>query len=352
MRMQRLLTFFGIFLVFLLSACAGTQQTPAPPQQVTPAPAPQATVPAKPYYYTGNEGGGITRVDATTNTVTGTIQLEGAVHNVQISPDNLVLGATTTPKMEGHGSMAMNGFAAFYDATTNELIKKVEVGEHPAHIVFTHDGKFALVTNYGSNNVTVIDAKNYGVIQTIPTGKGPHGFRIAKDSKFAYIANMASDTVSVIDITAMKETRKITIGKSPVTTGVTNDGKVLLATLNAEDVVVIVDLTTDKVVKIPVGKGPAQVYIQSDDKFAFVANQGSEQTPSFTVSKIDMAAKKVVATIETGKGAHGIVTSPDNKFVYITNMYDNTVSIIDNMQNKVVGTVSVGNIPNGITYKP
>lgn len=57
-----------------------------------------------------------------------------------------------------------------------------------------------------------------------------------------------------------------------------------------------------------------------------------------------------MATIEVGKGAHGVVTSNDNKFVYVTNMYENTVSVIDNNANKVIKTVTVGTIPNGITY--
>lgn len=111
----------------------------------------------------------------------------------------------------------------------------------------------------------------------------------------------------------------------------------------------IVDLTTGKAVKIPVGIGPAQVFIQSDDRYAFVVNQGTEQSPSQTISKVDLTTKQVVATITTGKGAHGVVTSQDNRFVYVTNMYEDTVSVIDNQQNKVVSTVSVGKTPNGIT---
>ena len=82
-----------------------------------------------------------------------------------------------------------------------------------------------------------------------------------------------------------------------------------------------------------------------------MANQRTEKSPSNTVSKIELATKKVVATIKTGKGAHGVVTSPDNKLVYVTNMYDNTVSVIDNSTNKVVATVNVGRTPNGISYR-
>lgn len=339
-----------VLFTMVLSACAsGKKQVPPVPGAKESAEE-AAPIIAKSIYYTANEGGGITRIDAVTNAVIDTIPVDGTVHNVQVSPNGKVLGATFLPKMEGHGAMEMNGFALFFDIVTNNLIKKVEVGGHPAHIVFTQDGTYVLVANNESNNVTVIDAKTYDVVKNVPTGKGPHGFRISQDSKIAYIANMGEDTISVIDIATLKDTKQITVGETPVTTGITKDGKTVAVTLNAENMLAVVDLATDKVDKIMVGQGPAQVFIQSDDKFAFVANQGTKQQPSNTISKIDLVSKKVVATIEVGKGAHGVVTSNDNKFVYVTNMYENTVSVIDNNANKVIKTVMVGTIPNGITY--
>ncbi|OOM10580.1 cytochrome D1 domain-containing protein [Clostridium saccharobutylicum] len=312
------------------------------------------------FYYTANESGSVSKVDATTNEVVDTItEADGAPHNVQVSPDGKVVGYTLPPKMTEDQSkdknmdmnMNMNGFAVFYDTDTGKLIKKVEVGKHPAHIVFTEDGKYVLVTNNEDNNVSVIDAKTYNVNGTIAVGKDPHGFRISKDSKYAYVANMGEDTISVVDIENNKEVKKIKVGNIPVTTGITSDGKTLVATVNGENSLAIIDLSTDKVEKVAVEKGPAQVYIEPDDKYAFVANQGTEDAPSNTVSKIDMSTKKVVATIETGKGAHGVVVSPDNKFVYVTNMYNETVSIIDNSTDKVINTIKVEGEPNGISYR-
>lgn len=306
-------------------------------------------------YFTANEGGSISKIDAVSNKVMDTIKVEGSVHNVQVSPDGKVLGAVLVPSMgegeHGHGTMKMNGMALFYDVNTNELMKKVEVGAHPAHIVFTENNKYALVTNNEENSVSVIDLASYQVTQTVSTGKGPHGFRISADSKNAYIANMGEDTVSVIDLENMKETKKIKVGQTPVTTGVTSNGKILVSTLNSENSLAIVDLATDQTEKVQVGEGPAQVYIQSDNKYAFVANQGTADKPSHSISKVDLETKKVVATIEVGKGAHGVVTSKDNQFVYVTNMFDNTVSVIDNKENKVVATVPVGEIPNGISIR-
>lgn len=153
-----------------------------------------------------------------------------------------------------------------------------------------------------SGSVSKIDAATNEVVDTITEADGaPHGCRISKDSKFAYVANMGEDTISVVDIENNKEVRKITVGKTPVTTGITSDGKTLAATVNSENVLAIIDLSTDKVEKVAVGKGPAQVYIEPDYKYAFVANQGTKDAPSNTVLKIDMSTKKVVATYRNRK---------------------------------------------------
>ncbi|WP_394235842.1 YncE family protein [Niallia oryzisoli] len=352
-----LVTIILILAVFLVGCSAGSNQdSESNESKKENNPSTEATEdkssegPSNQYYFTANEGGSISKIDAASNEVVDQIAAEGAVHNVQVSSNGEILGATVVPEMNhGGGSMEMNGLTLFYDTNSNELLKKVEVGNHPAHIVFTEDGKYALVTNNEDNNVSVIDTESFRVIQTINTGNGPHGFRISADSQKAYIANMGEDTVSVLDLKTMKEEKKITVGSTPVTTGITSDGKTLVVTLNEENMLAIVDLETEKVVKVPVGNGPAQVYIDSTNHFAFVANQGTKDAPSHSVSVVELASKKVTSTIETGKGSHGVVTSSDNKRLYVTNMFENTVSVIDNAQMKVIDTIEVGEIPNGIT---
>ncbi|KZL91463.1 YncE family protein [Clostridium magnum] len=171
------------------------------------------------YYYTANEGGSISKIDVATNKVLETIKVDGAPHNVQVSPDGKIVASTSAAMMEEgkteHGSMSMNGSALFYDVETNKLIKSVGVGNHPAHIVFTSDGKYVLVTNSEDNNVSVIDTKSYALAGKISTGNVPHGFRISKDSKYAYVANMGEDTVSVIDNTSNKVISTVSVHKTP-----------------------------------------------------------------------------------------------------------------------------------------
>ncbi len=337
------------------------------------------------FYFTANEGGSISKIDSLTNEVVKTIEVDGVVHNVQVSPDGKILGATVVPMMgshtensdgsshEAHGEttntdnahedshgnttnetdehgqgMAM-GKALFFDVDSDKLLYTVEVGNHPAHIVFTNNGNYALVTNNEDDTVSVISMNTYKVTNVIETGAGPHGFRISPDGLTAYIANMNENTVSVINLDNMKEEKKITVGSTPVTTAITNNGKTLVATLNSDNLLAIVDLTTEEVQTVEVGVGPAQVYIDGNNQYAYVANQGTIENPSHSVTVVDLTTNQVITTVETGDGSHGVVVSSDNKYLYVTNMFENTVSVIDTKQFKVVEEVKVGQIPNGIS---
>lgn len=316
------------------------------------------------FYYTANEGGSITKVDAATDQVVKTIQVDGMVHNVQVSPDNKLLGATVVPMSDHHGDDdggedshshghggedAEAGKVMFYNLETDEVIKSIDVGSHPAHIDFTQDGRYVLVSNTEENNLTVIEAASFSIIKSIETGKGPHGFRISADSQYAYVANMNEDTVSIVNLQTMIEENRVEVGQTPVTTGVTSDGKLLVVTLHVENMLAIVDLASEQVEKVEVGIGPAQVYVDSKSNIAYVANQGSKDNPSNSVSVVDLTSRMVTATIQTGKGAHGLVTSWDSKRLYVTNMFENTVTVIDIAENKVITTIDVGEIPNGIS---
>ncbi len=55
------------------------------------------------FFYTANEGGSISKVDALSNKLIKNIKLEGVVHNVQISPNGENLGGVLIPKMASHG---------------------------------------------------------------------------------------------------------------------------------------------------------------------------------------------------------------------------------------------------------
>ena len=71
-----------------------------------------------------------------------------------------------------------------------------------------------------------------------------------------------------------------------------------------------------------------------------------------TVSVIDTAANRVIATIPVAQGPHGMAISHDGRTVYVTGDGSSSLSIIDTATDRVVKTVEVGKTPNGVALTP
>src|SRR5208283_5579460 len=90
---------------------------------------------------------------------------------------------------------------------------------------------YAYITNYGSNNVSVINTSTNSVLTTVPVGNGPYGVAVTPDGTAVYVANQASNDVSIID--TAKNTVKSTqfLGIGPTGIAVTPDGTKVYVTL-------------------------------------------------------------------------------------------------------------------------
>lgn len=148
----------------------------------------------------------------------------------------------------------------------------------------------------------------------------------------------------------LNSVEQIEVGQKPVQVAFSPEGKYVYFSLNTENAVGKVDVASRALVgKVGVGIGPVQVYVTPDNKYLLAANQGTQDKPSTTVSIIDTETFQVVKTVETGKGAHGVVIDPSGKHAYITNIYGNDVAVLDIAEQKVVATIPVGEAPNGVS---
>ncbi|MEA9358478.1 beta-propeller fold lactonase family protein [Bacteriovorax sp. PP10] len=283
----------------------------------------------------------ITIINARNNKVLTTLTEIESPHNLQVSPDN-----KTVWIVSGHKALAIA-----VDVKTYALKGVVATGKMPAHIIISPDGKSVYVTNGEDNSVSIIDVRTMKAISTIPTGKQPHGLRTSPDGKWIYVANASGTTISVIETASNKKIADIEVGKKPVQVGFSPDGKYAYVSLNAENVLAKIDVSSKKTIaKVAVGVGPIQVFVSPNNKYILVANQGTEQNPSTTTSIVDIKTFTVVKTVNTGKGAHGVVIESLSRFAYITNMYENTIAILDLKTLKIVASTPTGIKPNGISY--
>ena len=283
-----------------------------------------------------------------------TIKLDIAPHNVQLAPDgSALLAVGMSAHAAHHGPDSQGQLLILRPAALDTGASSIAAGEHPAHVVTDSRGERAFVSDSAANLVRVIDLKAKTEVGQIATDQYPHGLRLSPDGKTLYVANMKGGTVSVIDVPTLKETKRITVGKGPVQVGFSTDGRQAYVSLSAENKLGLIDTASQRLVgKVAVGRTPIQMMAPPDTHHVYVANQGSAKHPDDTVSVVDPATAKVVATLKTGQGAHGVASSTDGAYVFVTNIESGTLSVIETATQKVVATHQVGAGPNGVTFLP
>jgi YVTN family beta-propeller protein len=183
---------------------------------------------------------------------------------------------------------------------------------------------------------------------------GPYGAHAeqhnpAKATTFGYVANAEGSTISVIATNNNTVVATIPVGAIPIGVAATPDGTRAYVTNQNSDTVSVIDTASNKVVAtIPVGQLPDGVAISSDENppsehddrrrqpLAYVTNDRDN-----TVSVIDTASNKVVATIPVGQSPTAVAVTRDGAHAYVTNLTDGTVSVIDTDSNTVIATITV-----------
>ncbi len=298
-------------------------------------------------------------------------------HNVQVAPDNKSVWGTANAmdakmKMsfriipraeanEGHDGEAVmeksKDEVIVVDPFSDVIIKRIELGQelHLSHISLTPDSAYAIVASQEKGIMYKINATSFEVEKEVPTkkGDGPHGLRISPDGKTAYIAMLSGKSMGVLD-TASFSLKDVPLKGAAMQTGVTPDGKYALASVYDAKSLAVYDTLFAKLtyIDLPKGaKGPVQIYPTPDSRYVYVADQGYyfDQPTGDTVYKIDLAEMKVAQTIKGGSAPHGVVVSKDGKFVYITNLLSDDVSVIDIARDIEIAKIKVGKMPNGIS---
>ncbi|MEO6867132.1 MAG: beta-propeller fold lactonase family protein [Gaiellales bacterium] len=286
------------------------------------------------------DGNSLTAIDAATGKVVSTISGIESPHNVQASDDGSSVWAVS-----GEDS-SLTGITQ----SSASVLGTGPTGTHPAHVVLDRAGRRAYVSNSGADSVSAIDLTTMQTLAEIPVGSFPHGMRISPNGRTLLVANMKSGSVTFIDTRKLEPIDTIKVGDAPVQVAFDRAGAAFVS-LNGENAVAKIDLAQRRVVsKQPTGVGPAQTFVTADGTLLLVANQGTESDPSNTLSILNTTSMKLVGTVETGRGAHGITADPSSRYAFVTNMYDDDVAVVDLTKLKTVSRISVGDTPNGITW--
>ncbi|MGE0206904.1 MAG: YncE family protein [Candidatus Babeliales bacterium] len=165
-------------------------------------------------YVDGNPGTGTVNViDTASNTLTATIFGFSGPFDIVLTPDDKYAYVTN---FGSNNFIPVGTTVSVADLKKNVIIQTIDVGLQPAGIALTPNGRFAVVTNYntlyadyenftdltpGEGTINIIDTKTNTVTPvTVVVGQSPANIAIASNAKYAYISNYTANTVSVVNI--------------------------------------------------------------------------------------------------------------------------------------------------------
>ena len=264
---------------------------------------------------------------------------------------------------------------AIVDPTTLKVRAKVPVGDDPHEVVASADGRTAWVSNYGSgtlNTLSVIDLVNAKALPPIDLGllRGVHGMTFvggklwftAEGAKAIGRLDPATGMVDLVLGTGQDRTHMIWVSADQQRIVTTN---VRSGTVSLMERVAMPTGTpppsaptpyrvaggdgkdwTETVVKV--GRNSEGFDLSPDEKEIWVGNGGDG-----TISVIDYAAKKVVATLNVNlPGVNRVKFTRDGKRVLVSTLEGKDLLVMDAATRKEIKRIPIGAEASGIEMEP
>jgi YVTN family beta-propeller protein len=219
---------------------------------------------------------------------------------------------------------------AIVDPATLKIVARVPVGDDPHEVVASSDGRTAWVSNYGSgtlNTLSVVDLVNAKALPPVDLGllRGVHGMTFvggklwftAEGAKVIGRYDPATRKVDWVLGTGQDRTHMIWVSADQQRIVTTN---VRSGTVSLMDRVTLPSGT-------PPPNAPPQYKIQGGD--------GKDWTE---------------VVVKVGRNSEGFDVSPNEKEIWVANGGDGTISVIDYAAKKVVATLNV-NLPGANRLK-
>jgi len=221
----------------------------------------------------------------------------------------------------------------------------------PHGLAVSRDQRRLYVTCEGRQEVLVIDVASRKILHAIATNQaGSHMLVASPDGARAYVTNFWPGTVSVLDLNTKRILAQIATGSGTEGIGISPDGRYIYTSSVYINEIVRIDTSTLQVGGRAVMQnclGAVRVVPTPTDGRTLVVNCADNGR----VLIIDAETLRVRHNIVVGALPIGI-TVPNDRFAYVANMLDDTISVIDISRGAVRRTIAAGDDPDGIVFVP
>ena len=180
----------------------------------------------------------------------------------------------------------------------------------------------AYITNQGDNTVSVINLNSLKKVKTINVGVAPLGITVLQKKQLVFIGNVGTDDISVIDAVNDKLIKTIKLHTAPLSLTSNSEETEIYITDWFKNNILTISVEDLKVSgSFKVGKTPSGVTFNEKYQYIIISNRDEN-----TIEIYDKD-HKLVKKIKAGAHPFGIYSIDD--FVYVANVYDDSVSVIN-----------------------
>lgn len=239
----------------------------------------------------------------------------------------------------------------------------------PVEACCTADGTYAYVSNYqmygpgfaqpGSDDCSGdessdpsflyrIDLRRLRIDQIIPVGSVPKYLALSPDQRYLLVSNWCSQDLSIIDPRTQRELRRVPLGRYPRGIAIDSKSRFAYVALMGEDRLAVINLTqpeADPTWIDGLPRTPRHLCLGPSDRYLYI----SCSRPGL-VLKYDLVKGYIAESVRTGREARSMVLSPQGRSLYVVNYGDDTMTKVRTDSMQVVQTVATRTKPIGITF--
>ncbi|MDQ8756233.1 beta-propeller fold lactonase family protein [Sphingosinicella sp. LHD-64] len=303
------------------------------------------------YLYVENTSGGdVTVISIPQHEVVGTIPatiVGGHPDDVVASPDGRMLFIN---RLEGQDVVAL-------DARTEQVLFTVPLGGVPHHMTISRDGRFLYVPMFNGSVLKVIDLTRREVVREIDIGLGAHATRLSPDGRRLYVGHIVHQAVMIIDLARNEVVQTINFDRGVRPFAISPDETTLYVQTSNMSGFHVVDIATGRIMQtVNMPTAPQTMptsfphtvdhglALTRDGRRLLAAGALSGRIAIFSVP--DM---RVIADIPVGREPNWITLSDDERFAYVSNRVDDTISVISMDTFTEIKRLPAGDLPQRMT---
>ena len=236
-----------------------------------------------------------------------------------------------------------------FDRNTGKLIKNIEVGDDPSHVMTSTKTDELMVVLHGEQGVAVLGPKGESIKKVIPLqfpGQDPshsHGHWMSADARYMVTPDEFTGTATIYDMMNDKIVGKVKTGHSPIAVAMTPDGSKSYVADFFDSTISVIDNNNTKLIKQinllenydplsgnvsgPIGFLPIQTPVSPDGQYMVTANTGSG-----TITIVDTETDELVKDLPCSAGCHGVnfgAKKDGGYYAYVSSSFSNDMIIVD-----------------------